>query len=151
MASPRIRVTRQFTFDMAHALFGHKGLCRNIHGHTYTLSITLLGRITNDPGNTEDGMVIDFSVLKDLVRQEVLLMYDHALVLNGSSPHKELNQVGANFEKVIYLDGQPTCENLVLKITETLNKCLPKGMILHHVSLQETPATRAEWFYEDNV
>lgn len=151
MASPRIRITKQFTFDMAHALFGHKGLCRNIHGHTYTLSVTLLGAITRSAGNTEDGMVMDFSVLKDLVRQEVISVYDHALVLNGSSSHGELRQIRENFEKVIYLEEQPTCENLVLRIAGNLSRRLPRGVILHHVSLQETPTARAEWFYEDNV
>lgn len=151
MRSPRIRVTRQFTFDMAHALFGHKGLCKNIHGHTYTLSITLLGDVIKDPGNTNDGMVIDFSVLRDLVKEKVISVYDHALVLNGNSPHRELHPLTQSFEKVLYMDKQPTCENLVVLIAGNLNRYLPHGMILHHVSLQETPTSRAEWFYEDNV
>jgi 6-pyruvoyltetrahydropterin/6-carboxytetrahydropterin synthase len=135
---------------MAHALYGHKGLCRNIHGHTYTLSVTLLGGITNDPGNTEDGMVVDFSSLKDLVHEQVISVYDHALVLNGHSPHGDLKEIEKNFEKVIYLEDQPTCENLVLRIAGHLNEHLPAGIILHHVSLQETPTAKAEWYYEDN-
>mgnify|MGYP002381827482 CR=1 FL=1 len=136
---------------MAHALYGHKGLCRNIHGHTYSLSVTLLGGVKVDPGASDDGMVVDFSLLKDLVREQVISFYDHALVLNGQSKHSELKQLMESFEKVIYLDKQPTCENLVLEIADKLNKQLPKGVILHHVSLQETPTAKAEWFYDDNL
>jgi 6-pyruvoyltetrahydropterin/6-carboxytetrahydropterin synthase len=149
--SPRIRITKQFTFDMAHALYGHNGPCRNIHGHTYKLSVTLLGKVISDFGNTKDGMVVDFSVLKKIVQKEIISLYDHALQLNADSPHAELTGLRENFEKVIYFENQPTCENLVLAIASTLNKLMPKGVILHHVSLQETPTAKAEWFYEDNL
>lgn len=149
--SQRIRITKQFTFDMAHALYGHKGPCSNIHGHTYKLSVTLLGSIVSDFGNTKDGMVLDFSVLKKLVQKEIVAVYDHALVLNAGSPHAELKGLRENFEKVIYFENQPTCENLVLAMASKINKLIPKGVILHHVSLQETPTAIAEWFYEDNV
>ena len=150
-SSPRIRVTKDFTFDMAHALYGHKGPCKNIHGHTYKLSVTLLGNVTNDFGNSRDGMVVDFSALKKLVQKEIVSVYDHALVLNADSPHAELKGLSENFEKVIYFENQPTCENLVLYIAEKLNRLIPKGTILHHVSLQETPTAKAEWYYEDNA
>ena len=150
-SSPRIRVTKQFTFDMAHALFGHKGPCKNIHGHTYKLRGTLLGQIISDFGNTRDGMVIDFSNLKKLVQKEIVSIYDHALVLNADSPHAELEGLKENFENVIYFENQPTCENLVLHIATKLKGLMPKGIILHHVSLHETPTAKAEWYYEDNV
>lgn len=136
---------------MAHALYGHKGPCNNIHGHTYKLSVTLLGSVVSDFGNTKDGMVVDFSVLKKLVQKEIVSVYDHALVLNADSPHAELKGLRENFEKVIYFENQPTCENLVLAMASKINKLIPKGVILHHVSLQETPTAIAEWFYEDNV
>lgn len=96
-------------------------------------------------------MVVDFSVLKKLVQKEIVSVYDHALVLNADSPHAELTSLGENFEKVIYFENQPTCENLVFQIAEKLNKMIPKGTILHHVSLQETPTSGAEWFYDDNA
>lgn len=136
---------------MAHALYAHKGPCRNIHGHTYKLSVTVLGKIINDFGHTKDGMVIDFSALKKLVQKEIVSVYDHSLVLNADSPHAELSALKENFEKVIYFEYQPTCENLVVQIAEKLKKLIPKDAILHHVSLRETPTAKAEWFYEDNV
>lgn len=146
----KIRVSKQFTFDMAHALYGYNGPCRNIHGHTYMLSVTILGEIINDQGKSDDGMVLDFSRLKELVRNNIVSIYDHALVLNSKSPHKDL-KLEQNFEKVIYLDVQPTCENLLLTIVKKLRTNLPDGLILKHVCLQETPSAKAEWCLEDNL
>lgn len=136
---------------MAHALYGHNGLCRNIHGHTYFLSVTLLGSVINAPGQSDDGMVLDFTDLKELVHEHVISVYDHALVLNANSPHTALKELETNFERVIYMPQQPTCENLVLTIAGKLKQYLPKNVLLHHVSLQETPTAKAEWFYSDNL
>lgn len=136
---------------MAHALYGYDGLCKNIHGHTYKLYITLLGSILNDNGNPKDGMVIDFSDLKTIVYNKVLSVYDHALVLNAHSPHAELKDLTNNFEKIIFLEKQPTCENLVVDIVSRLKKSLPPQVSLHHVKLMETPTSYAEWFSSDNL
>lgn len=135
---------------MAHALYGHNGPCKNIHGHTYTLSVTLLGKIQNIPGTSEDGMVVDFSIIKDLVRKHIVDVYDHALVLNGNSPHKELEGIKTHSEKLILINEQPTCENLALRFAEHLQTLLPKNLLLHHLRLQETPSSWAEWHREDN-
>lgn len=150
MAAAKIRISKKFTFDMAHALYGHKGLCQNIHGHTYTLCVTLIGTPVNAPGSPDDGMLLDFSLLKTIVHGRVISVYDHALVLNGNSPHRQLQEIPENFEKVIYLEEQPTCENLVLRIADDLKQHLPGEVSLHHLSLQETPTATAEWFSEDN-
>ncbi|WP_317900054.1 6-pyruvoyl trahydropterin synthase family protein [Aurantibacillus circumpalustris] len=151
MRDQRIRVTKSFTFDMAHALYGYDGLCKNIHGHTYKLHITLLGKVLNDYENPKDGMVMDFSDLKKLVQQQILSIYDHALVLNGDSPHAELKDLKENFEKIVFLENQPTCENLVLDIVYKLKKKLPENVILHAIKLKETPTSFAEWYTEDNL
>jgi 6-pyruvoyltetrahydropterin/6-carboxytetrahydropterin synthase len=151
MKVQKIRVTKQFSFDMAHALYGHDGLCKNIHGHTYELQITLLGIPLSDFGNPKDGMVIDFGDLKTVVKREVLDKYDHALVLNADSPHADLRDLKENFEKLILLENQPTCENLVIDITRILSGCLPLGVMLLSVRLRETPTSCCEWHAEDNL
>lgn len=146
----KIRLSRQFTFDMAHALYGHNGACSNIHGHTYTLSLTLSGEIKNNPGQSDDGMLVDFSRLKELVTTGIISVYDHALVLNGNSPHRDL-KLDRSFDKVIYLDVQPTCENLLLIMVRKLRSDLPPGLTLQHAGLQETPTAKAEWCLDDNL
>ncbi|MGZ3918708.1 MAG: 6-pyruvoyl trahydropterin synthase family protein [Bacteroidia bacterium] len=145
-----IRVTKKFTFDMAHALYGHDGPCRNIHGHTYHLSVTIIGKPMVKLKDPKDGMVIDFSELKRLVKKEVIERFDHALVLNGKSPHKKLLALTKQFEKIILLPFQPTCENLLLEIKNSLKKKLNNKYTLWIVRLDETTGSYAEWYLSDN-
>lgn len=136
---------------MAHALHGYEGLCKNIHGHTYHLHVTLSGVPLHDSGRSTNGMVIDFSDLKSIVKEKVVGIYDHALVLNGNSPHQALHSLIENFEKVIFVDYQPTCENLLQDIVAKIKGQFPEECFLHSVKLEETPSSYAEWFYSDNV
>ena len=145
-----IRVTKIFSFSMAHALYGHDGLCKNIHGHTYTLHVTLLGRPLSSPGNSKDGMVMDFTDLKQIVKQNILSVYDHSLVLNSDSPHKELKELSTTFEKVIYFEQQPTCENLVIAFANKLRPFMRDKISLYSLKLEETPTSYAEWYAIDN-
>ena len=63
----RIRVTKEFSFEMAHMLEGYDGPCSEIHGHSYRLFVTVAGTPCSDPQNPKYGMVIDFGVLKRIV------------------------------------------------------------------------------------
>ena len=143
-----IRITKEFKFEMAHALHGYDGLCKNIHGHSYKLFVTVKGNIKNDKGNAKDGMVLDFDVLKEIVKPEIINKYDHSLVLNANSPHSEIDL--SAFEKVFFLPYQPTSENLVSDFALTIQKKLPEGVILHKVVLSETATSYAEWNSKDN-
>lgn len=145
-----IRLSKEFSFEMAHALFGYDGKCKNIHGHSYKLTVTLIGEPINDPLHVKHGMLIDFSDLKALVKKHILDIFDHALVLNGNSPHKYLVIDGHDNEKVLFADYQPTCENLILDFSERIEKTLPKGMKLYALKLRETNTSYVEWFAEDN-
>ena len=69
---PKIRVTKRFHFEMAHTLYEYDGLCRNIHGHSYNLEVTLIGEPRNEPGHPKDGMVLDFGDLKEIVKSEIV-------------------------------------------------------------------------------
>ena len=59
-----VRISKEFNFDMAHALLGYDGLCKNIHGHSYTLVVTVTGAPVNDVNSPKNGMLIDFKDLK---------------------------------------------------------------------------------------
>jgi 6-pyruvoyltetrahydropterin/6-carboxytetrahydropterin synthase len=144
-----IRVTKEFTFEMAHALYGYSGACKNIHGHSYKLSVTIAGAVLNDPDSPANGMVLDFGLLKEIV-QPFILHFDHATILNRNSPHKELAEGNLLFQKLVLADYQPTCENLLLHLAGEIRQKLPEHIRLHHLTLQETPTSYAEWFAEDN-
>ena len=60
----KVRVTKQFTFETGHALYGYDGLCKNVHGHSYKLDVTVIGSPIEDNTHVKNGMVIDFSDLK---------------------------------------------------------------------------------------
>ena len=146
--SKQIRITKAFKFEMAHALHGYDGLCKNIHGHSYRLWVTLKGVVRNEQGHTKDGMVMDFDVIKQIVKIDIVEKYDHSLVLNANSPHAEIDL--SAFEKVFYLPYQPTSENLVSDFAEIIKQKLPVDIHLHKVVLSETATSFAEWHTDDN-
>ena len=143
-----IRITKEFNFEMAHALFGYDGLCKNIHGHSYRLWVTIKGNILKETNHTKDGMVLDFSILKQIVKPELINKYDHSLVLNANSPHLDIDL--SAFEKVFFLPYQPTSENLVCDFARVIKDKLPNGISLQKVVLSETATSFAEWNCIDN-
>ncbi len=142
-----IRVTKEFNFEMAHALFNYDGPCKNIHGHSYQLAITVKGRPISDTLNFKQGMVIDFSVIKQIVSKVIIEKYDHALVLNkaDASIFNELLN-----HKLILADYQPTCENLLMDFVRQVKIEMPQEIHLQYVKLRETSTSYAEWHSEDN-
>lgn len=143
-----IRITKEFKFEMAHALFGYDGLCKNIHGHSYRLWVTIKGNVLKETNHSKDGMVLDFSILKQIVKPELINKYDHSLVLNANSPHLDIDL--SAFEKVFFLPYQPTSENLVCDFARVIKDKLPNGISLQKVVLSETATSFAEWNCIDN-
>ncbi len=143
-----IRITKEFKFEMAHALHGYDGLCKNIHGHSYKLWVTIRGDVKSVNTHKKDGMVMDFDILKRIVKPDLIDKYDHSLVLNANSPHAEIDL--SAFEKVFLLPYQPTSENLVTDFALKIKSKLPLGIQLYKVILSETATSFAEWNYEDN-
>ncbi len=149
--SPFIRITKKFSFEMAHALWGYTGPCKNIHGHTYKLSVTLIGKINDTESNPYNGMVMDFGDLKRIVHQNIVSKYDHALVLNRQAPYSKTTCISSEFEKVILAPFQPTCENVLLEFVSVLNPHFSDGIKLATVKLEETPSSYAIWNCDDNI
>jgi 6-pyruvoyltetrahydropterin/6-carboxytetrahydropterin synthase len=148
----KIRITKQFTFETGHALYGYDGKCKNVHGHSYKLSVTVIGSPILDSNNTKFGMVIDFTDLKKIVKEEVVDQFDHATVFNQNTPHIELAmELKKRDHHVILVDYQPTSENMVIDFANRIKKRLPENIDLFALKLQETESSFAEWFASDNV
>ncbi|RZJ66887.1 MAG: 6-carboxytetrahydropterin synthase [Flavobacterium sp.] len=148
---PNIRITKQFNFETGHALYGYDGKCKNVHGHSYKLSVTVIGQPIEDSSNVKFGMVIDFSDLKKIVREEIVDVFDHATVFNGNTPHVELaDELKSRGHHVILVDYQPTSENMVTDFSHKIKARLPQHIKLHSLRLQETDSSYAEWFASDN-
>lgn len=151
-ASQLVRVSKIFSFDMAHALYGYDGPCKNIHGHTYHLHITLRGFPNPDRTASDAGMVADFRAIKSLVKQSIIDGFDHALVLQDNVVNrKNADLIRAEFEKIILIPIQPTCENLMLHFRDILLGKIPENVELVYMKLQETPGSYSEWFLSDNI
>ncbi|MGL4956854.1 MAG: 6-pyruvoyl trahydropterin synthase family protein [Bacteroidales bacterium] len=144
-----VRVTKEFSFEMAHRLEGYDGKCRNIHGHSYRLFICIMGIPSTDKKSPKLGMLMDFADLKHIVNEHIIQQFDHALMLNQTSPLCNITQL--NNTQIVITPYQPTCENMVLHIAEILIKKLPKDISLHSIKLHETASSYAEWFAADNL
>jgi len=145
-----IRVTKEFGFEMAHALLNHDGPCRNIHGHSYRLFVTVAGIPEKDPASPKNGMVIDFSDLKKIVREEVIERFDHAFVISDRYNCEKTERIRELSANTLIVGYQPTCENLVADFARKIIKRLPSGVKLHSLKLYETASSYAEWFASDN-
>ena len=146
-----IRITKQFTFETGHALYGYDGKCKNVHGHSYKLSVTVIGNPILDSNNVKFGMVIDFTDLKKIVKEEIVDQFDHATVFNQNTPHVELaKELSTRGHHVILVDYQPTSENMVIDFSGKIISRLPQNIKLHSLKLQETESSFAEWFASDN-
>lgn len=147
----KIRITKQFTFETGHALYGYDGKCRNVHGHSYKLSVTVIGIPITDTSHVKLGMVIDFGDLKKIVKEEIVEPFDHATVFNKNTPHMELaKELKDRGHKVILADYQPTSENMVIDFASKIKARLSKEIQLHSIKLRETETAFAEWHAGDN-
>jgi len=147
----KIRITKIFSFETAHALYGYDGKCKNIHGHSYKLSVTVIGKPITDIEHVKLGMVIDFGDLKKIVKEEIVDPFDHATIFNQNTPHIELaNKLAGLGHSIILVDYQPTSENMVLDFAEKIKNRLPNDLKLHSLRLQETESCYAEWYASDN-
>lgn len=148
---PYVRITKEFKFEMAHALMGYDGPCKNIHGHSYALKVTVAGTPVNEPLHPKLGMVMDFGDLKKIVRQSIIDEFDHALVLNSKMPGVLVDKMKEHFEKIILLDYQPTSELMIVDFAKRIHTQLPENIELKYLLLRETVTSYAEWFSEENL
>ena len=146
----KIRVTKEFSFEMAHALWNYDGACKNIHGHSYRLFVTIKGTPVSDSKDPKFGMVLDFKDLKLLVKEPIVDFFDHSLVLYQEAEGEALSQLRSMYEKVYLFDFQPTCENLLLYIVDKIQNSLHSSLELHSVKLYETATSYGEWCSDDN-
>ena len=143
----KIRITKEFDFEAAHALDGYNGKCKDIHGHSYHLKLTFKGSPKSNLRLSDCGMVVDFGDIKKIVKTQILPLFDHRLILRKDTRFKEIESIN---ERIRLVDYQPTCENMLIEIVEILKKHEPKGAKLVKSFLRETANSYAEWLHEDN-
>jgi 6-pyruvoyltetrahydropterin/6-carboxytetrahydropterin synthase len=145
-----IRVTREFSFEMAHVLKDYDGPCRNVHGHSYRLFVTLTGSPVEDMKNPKKGMVMDFTELKGIILEKIISLFDHSVVVSNDFDKDKMAMMKNTFGNTVVVNYQPTCENLVADFAQRLKNEMPAGVQLHSLRLYETAKSYAEWFAGDN-
>lgn len=107
----KVECTRKIEFDAGHRVIGHENKCKYLHGHRYVLEITA------ETENLDSlGRVVDFGVLKSIMKNWIDENLDHNVIL--SEQDQELGEFIANYTKqnVYYIKSNPTAENIALHI-----------------------------------
>ncbi len=138
-----IKLTKVFHFEMAHAIHGYSGLCKNIHGHSYELHVTVSSVNFETAYIPAPGFLIDFKEIKLLVNESILKLFDHHIIL--SEAFLMANPSFSSLENLIIFEEEPTAENLLINIKLILNTKFPKNIILKQLKLFETNDSYAEW------
>jgi len=139
-----ISITKVFHFETAHAIHNYDGPCRNIHGHSYELQVTVA--CLNETGNDfllGPGFAIDFKELKKPVAKLITDIFDHKLLLSKQylASHPEL----VNQENLITWEVEPTAENILVYFSKQLKHSFPPNVKLSGLKIYETKDSFAEW------
>lgn len=134
-----ITVTKTVRFDAAHILTNHKGLCKNLHGHTYRVDVSVAAEMED-----ERDMVIDFKDLKRIATEVICDRFDHAFIYNATSAGE--SEIGAALERngmrTVAIPFRSTAENLARLFFSDL-KPLLSGLVA--VKVWETADSAAEY------
>lgn len=138
-----MRITRRLEFDAGHRIPDHHSQCRHLHGHRYALEITLAGEIIEVSGSPINGMVMDFSEVKTIAKENLIDGWDHAFL----AWRRDASLVGflASIpgHKTVLLDVVPTAENLAIVAFRILDPLYQdrygNHLKLEKVRLYETP------------
>lgn len=152
-------ITKEIEIDMAHRVLNHKSKCKNLHGHRYKIEVGVDDKVITTPGSSDEGMVIDFGDLKEIMMQEIDTVYDHNAVFYEEDPiwgyFEPLDDGEESFDKeeqskkMISVDFIPTAENLAKHWYQIIKpKLAERSIKIKHVRVWETPTSTA--VYEEN-
>lgn len=134
-----ITVTKTVKFDAAHVLTNHQGLCKNLHGHTYRVDVS----VAQAEGDTRD-MVIDFKDLKRIATETICDRFDHAFIYNTESEgEREIAGVVERYGmRTVAIPFRSTAENLAKLFYGQLKERIPG---VSSVKVWETADSCAEY------
>lgn len=142
-------ITKEIEIDMAHRVCFHRSKCRNLHGHRYKIEVGVNDKINENYGESDYGMVIDFSDLKQIMMDYLDKPFDHGAVFFEKDPYRnKLEEIislnDQSPDKLHFVDFMPTAENLCKYWFGLVDKPLmEKGIYLEHVKVWETPTSTA--------
>jgi len=138
-----LRITKIFHFEMAHAIYGYAGACKNIHGHSYELHVTVSAADNKNDYIPAPGFMADFKDIKKWVQAAVIEKLDHSLLLSADFIAANPNM--SSLKNLVIFEAEPTAENLLIHIRQMLVKIFPDNLKLSRLKLFETKDSYAEW------
>ncbi len=134
---------------MAHAIHGYSGACKNIHGHSYELHVSISSSKMNEDYIPAPGFIIDFKELKKLINTTIIDKFDHKLILSKVflDDHKTI----LTEENLIIWEVEPTVENLLIYIVKIISESLSDNLTLVKLKLHETKDSYAEWIFNNTL
>ena len=138
-------ITKSIEFDMGHRVPYHKSKCKNLHGHRYKVEVGVEGSVIKTKKSSDEGMVIDFGDLKEVMMKEIHDKLDHGFMMYDDDPFvRAFAHFAKEEQKVIFVPFIPTAENIAKFIFEKIgNKLKRKNMKLDYVRVWETPSSSA--------
>ena len=137
------KISKEFSFDMAHLLDGHDGKCQNLHGHTYKLQVEIAGDLFES--GAKKAMVIDFSDLKSVVKKAILDPMDHAFIYDETSEResKIAQLLQELHSKTFSVSFRTTAEEMARFIFNRLK--YDEKLAVSAIRLWETPTSFCEY------
>lgn len=150
-----MQITRRLEFDAGHRIPDHRSQCRHLHGHRYAIEITLSGEVIKANGQSENGMVMDFSEVKSLAMQSLVSEWDHAFLACRSDTAIVNFLASLPDHKTVLLDVVPTAENLAMiafaRLDAVYQDRYGNHLRLERVRLYETPNCWADALHHEQV
>ncbi|RBL89070.1 6-pyruvoyl trahydropterin synthase family protein [Chitinophaga flava] len=138
-----LQLTKIFSFETAHALHRYNGKCRNIHGHSYKLHVTVRDKAHQGEYLPAPGILVDFKDIKAVVQSHIVEHFDHRLIL--SADYVVAHPFCETQENLWVWEMEPSAENMVLYMQKVLQDVLPAEVSLASLRLYETSDSYAEW------
>lgn len=138
-----LHITKIFHFETAHAIHGYEGPCKNIHGHSYELHVTVSCNSDDNEYIPAPGFILDFKELKKVVHTSVIENFDHKLVLSTGFLAKNADLYKQ--PNLVVWQMEPTAENLLIYIRRALETKFSHDFALVALKLYETKDSYAEW------
>lgn len=144
-----LTITKRLEFDAGHRIPDHKSKCRNLHGHRYALEITLQGEPIDSPGASDNGMLMDFSDVKQIAMEHLVDIWDHAFLVYEGDSLMQLLLSGLPDHKTVVVPQTPTVENLAIIAYQILapryRQRFGAKLQLAKIRLYETPTSWADY------
>lgn len=144
-----LSLTKIFHFEMAHAIHGYPGSCKNIHGHSYELHVTVTAGTGSENYIPAPGFILDFKELKQMAEAAIIKTFDHKLVL--SQAYLDDNPAILSQENLVAWKVEPTAENLLIFIQQRIREKLDSSVKLIALRLYETKDSYAEWINDNTL